>query len=227
PARRFRSEFDSSLIDSYDARSVVRFPSVPDLSSNRDAAAFRIFLRSSAPGFIIQEVIPSLLEYPLMSIRLPFLVFVAILLLLLSFASAFDGPAATTPAGPEPKLVTLQSEKLMMSEALADVAKQTGIHVEDARGLPDQALQLDLKKVSFWEAVDTIATTAKARVNLYPTSGRIALAKRGANYRLPPISYDGRFRFSVKKVTTSRDLEVSDDAPGRGATNVAIEIAWD
>ena len=164
-----------------------------------------------------------------MSSRLAFPIFTAVFLLAvsLSFASTFDQSAATTAAEPELKLVTLQSEKLMLSQALTDLTKQTGIRVEDTRGLPDQPLHLDLKEVSFWEAVDTIAAATKARVNLYPTSGRIALAKRDANYRLPPISYDGRFRISVKKVTTSRDLEVSDDAPGHGSTNVAIEIAWD
>jgi hypothetical protein len=164
-----------------------------------------------------------------MSSRLAFPIIPAVVLvaLSLSFASAFYQSAATIPTEPEPKLVTLQSEKLMLSQALTDLAKQTGIRVEDVRGLADQSLQLDLKAVSFWEAVDAIAAAAKARVNLYPTSGRIALAKRDANHRLPPISYDGRFRLSVKKVTTWRDLEVGDDAPGRGATKVAIEIAWD
>lgn len=168
-----------------------------------------------------------------MSVRFsPIFTLVFLIVLSLSFALVFTPlgwgqPNPKAPVVPEPKQATLQSEKLMLSQALTDLAKQTGIHVEDARGLPDQRLQLDLKKVSFWQAVDSIAAAAKARVNLYPTSGRIALARRGPNYRVPPISYDGRFRLSVKKVTTTRDLEVSDDAPGRGSTNVAIEIAWD
>ncbi|HEY7326879.1 MAG TPA: hypothetical protein VH592_04535 [Gemmataceae bacterium] len=169
-----------------------------------------------------------------MSARFFFSIFTIIFLIVLSlpFAPAFGTPDpdqsnTTPPAAPEPKLVTLQSDKLTLNQALTDLAKQTGIRVEDARGLPDQPLHLDLKRVSFWQAVDAIAAATKARVNLYPTTGRIALAKRGANYRLPPISYDGRFRLSVKKVTTSRDLEVGEDAPGHGATNVTIEIAWD
>src|SRR5262249_9474385 len=44
----------------------------------------------------------------------------------------------------------------------------------------------------------------------------------GDNYRLPPNSYDGRFRLCVKEVTTERDLEA-----GRGTTLVALEVAWD
>jgi hypothetical protein len=162
-----------------------------------------------------------------MSSRLLFLIFAVIFFLTLSFSSAFDRPDTTPPAAPEHKFVTLQSDKLTLSQALTDLTKQTGIHLEALRDLPDQPLHLDLKHVTFWQAVDAVAAAAKARVNLYPTSGRIALAKRGNNYRLPPICYDGRFRLCVKRVTTSRDLEVGDDAPGRGATHVAIEVAWD
>ncbi|MGH7227254.1 MAG: hypothetical protein ACRELF_28905, partial [Gemmataceae bacterium] len=114
-----------------------------------------------------------------------------------------------------------------MSEALAELTKQTGIRVEDVRGVPDEAIQLRLKQATFWQALDALAAAAGARVNLYPTSGRIVLDKRGANYRLPPISYDGRFRLSVKKVTTSRDLEIANKNGNGGATNLALEVAWD
>jgi hypothetical protein len=162
-----------------------------------------------------------------MSNRLLSLIFAVVFLVTLSLASAFDRPDTKTPTLPEPKLVTLQSDKLTLSQALADVAKQTGIRVDASRDLLDQPLHLDLKKVSFWQAVDAVAAAAKSRVDLYPTSGRIVLSKRGNNYRLPPICYDGRFRLCVKKVTTSRDLEVGDDAPGHGATHLALEIAWD
>jgi hypothetical protein len=99
--------------------------------------------------------------------------------------------------------------------------------VEDVRGLPDEPVRLDWKQVTFWQALDVLAEAAKVRVNLYPTSGRIVLAKRGADYRRPPTSYDGRFRLSVKKVSTSRDLEISDQSARGGATNLVLEAAWD
>src|SRR5262249_61136023 len=118
-----------------------------------------------------------------MSRRLLFLIFAAIFLLTLSFSSAFDRPDTTAPSAPEQKFVTLQSDKRTLSQALTDLTKQTGIHLEALRDLPDQTLHLDLKHVPFWQAVDAVAAAAKARVNLYPTSGRIALAKRGSNYR--------------------------------------------
>jgi hypothetical protein len=133
-------------------------------------------------------------------------------------------PAATMP---ERKTVTLQADRIRVSEALAELAKQTGVRVEDGRGVPDGAIQFHLKDATFWQALDALAAAAGARVNLYPTSGRIVLAKRGANYRLPPISYDGRFRLRVKKVTTSRDLEIANDNGHGGATDLTLEVAWD
>jgi hypothetical protein len=88
-------------------------------------------------------------------------------------------------------------------------------------------INLYCKQTHFWHALDALAAAAKARVNIYPTSGRIVLDKRGADYRRPPISYDGRFRLCVKKVTTFRDLEISDKHGHGGATNLLVEIAWD
>jgi hypothetical protein len=131
------------------------------------------------------------------------------------------------PKGPEPKLVTLSANKLLISKALAELNKQTGIRVEDMRGVPDEAISIDWKQTPFWQALDVLAADGKARVSLYPTSGRIVLDKRGSTYRLPPISYDGRFRLCIKKVTISRDLEVGDGSKHGGATDLALEVAWD
>lgn len=133
-------------------------------------------------------------------------------------------PPAVMPA---PHLVSLPPTRITLSQALAAVTKQTGIPVEDASGGTDETIQLDLRHATFWQALDALAAAVKARVHLYPSSGRIVLSKAGSNYRLPPISYDGRFRLSVKKVTTSRDLEIR-DKDGRGSsTHVALEVAWD
>jgi hypothetical protein len=128
---------------------------------------------------------------------------------------------------PERKTLTLQADKITVSQALAELTKQTGIHVESVRGVQDQTVYLDWKQTTFWQALDTLAAAAKARVNIYPTSGRIVLDKRGPDYQLPPICYDGRFRLSVKKVTISRDLEINDKKIQGGATNLLIEVAWD
>ncbi|HTU93962.1 MAG TPA: hypothetical protein VMF69_28035 [Gemmataceae bacterium] len=131
------------------------------------------------------------------------------------------------PDVPERKTITLHADKIPFSKALAELTKQTSIRVEDARGAADEAIDLDWKQTTFWQALDALAAAGKGRVRLYPTSGRIVLDKRGADYRLPPISYDGRFRLCVKKVTTSRDLELSGQNGRGGATNLLVEVAWD
>jgi hypothetical protein len=161
------------------------------------------------------------------------------LLIVLTLLSAISGPllissgaqdetgTAAPPTRAEVKLVTLPSGTILRSKALAELARQTGIRVEDLHDVADVSLRLDVKRLPFWQAVDAIAAASGARVNLFPTSGRIILDKRGPNFRLPPICYDGRFRLSVKKVTANRDLELDESSPRRGSTNLTLEVAWD
>ena len=160
-------------------------------------------------------------------------IYLLILSIVLSFSlgAALEAPAQDKPptstAMPESKRFTLHMDNVMLSQALADLAKQTGIRVYDVRGVSDASIRLNLKQANFWQAVDAIAAASGARVNVHPTRGRIVLAKRVSNYRLPPISYDGRFRLSVKKVTAARDLEISDSDPNHGNYNAVIEVVWD
>src|SRR5690348_11678906 len=82
-------------------------------------------------------------------------------------AVAQDKNTAPAAAMPAQKQFTLQSSKLTLGQVLGELAKRTGIRVEDARGEPDRPITLDLKQVSFWQAVDAIAAAGNARVNLY------------------------------------------------------------
>lgn len=148
---------------------------------------------------------------------------VAFLALLLRASSA----SSDLPTMLEQKTLTLPAQHLSLSQALAELKKQTGIRVENAHGLSEEPIPLEWNRTPFWQALDALAAASKARVNLYPTSGRIVLDKRGANYRLPPISYEGRFRLSIPKVTASRDLEIGDKDERSGITHIAVEVAWD
>lgn len=159
------------------------------------------------------------------------LCFLAVVLSL-GFAVSFhalgqDSPPAAALKMPATKVVTLPDGKMSLRQALDEIARQTSIRVEDARGLADHPLRLSLKQTAFWQAVDGIADAENARVAVFPTSGRIMLDNRTPHYRLPPICYDGRFRLAVKKVTAVRDADRTDDAPERGHTTIAIEAAWD
>lgn len=163
-------------------------------------------------------------------IRFVFIGLFPAMLVLMASASPDPPPSkesAVPPALPEAKTVTLASQRLPLSQALAELVKQTGIRVEDARGPSEETIPIAWNKTPFWQALDALAESGKARVTLYPTSGRIVLDKRGPNYRLPPTCYDGRFRLTVQKVTASRDLEIDDDNERRGATHLALTIAWD
>jgi hypothetical protein len=173
-----------------------------------------------------------LVENPRMNARLigwtvVFSVFATLSLSLRANPEASGQDKNRAPDIPERKTVTLQADKILFSKALAELTKQTGIRIEDARGVADEAVHLDWKQTPFWQALDALAAAGKGRVQLYPSSGRIVLGKRGAGYRLPPISYDGRFRLCVKKVTTSRDLENNGSNERGGATNLTVEVAWD
>jgi len=122
-----------------------------------------------------------------------------------------------------PKLVTIQAEKIKLHDALRQLAKQTGIEVEDRRkpeNVNDPEIKLDLKKVTFWQALDQIARETDLRVNLYQRGGVIALTE-GPNTNLP-ISYDGLFRTVVRRVTAIHDLETD-----QHFCLITLEIAWE
>src|SRR5262249_46190974 len=62
--------------------------------------------------------------------------------------------------------VTLRDGSIPVSKALAEVRRQTGVLVADDRGDEDNNVSLNLDRASFWQAVDTIAASAKGRVVL-------------------------------------------------------------
>lgn len=151
-----------------------------------------------------------------MVLRLPpILVSVALLV-------GLGGGGRGAGAPPAAKLVTLQAEKVLLSKALDELARQTGVRVEDRRGEPDRDVRVDLKGVTFWQALDRIAEAAGARVYLYPRSGRITLVPRRPDAPAPRVSYDGPFRTAITKVMTAHDLET-----GAHTCKVVLEVAWE
>jgi hypothetical protein len=127
---------------------------------------------------------------------------------------------AAALSGPRPRPFTLHSDRVPLSKALAELTRQTGVHVEDRRGGPEALIAVHCDNASFWQALDAIATAADAGVYLYPRSGRVTLVKPPAHR--PPVSYDGFFRCALKKVVASRDLE-----SGTGTCTVFLEVAWE
>ncbi len=130
-------------------------------------------------------------------------------------------PVAEIPKELEAKTITLQEKEISLSKALAELAKQTGNEVEDRRRRKDDSkIKLELKKVTFWQALDTIAKEADARVSLYERDGKIALVD--GPHKLMPVSYSGLFRVAVKRIDTTLLLE-----PDAHFCVIYLEVAWE
>lgn len=153
-------------------------------------------------------------EMTMMPARLNWLAF-PVGLLLVSLVVAADQPAV-----PETKRVTLPTDKVQLSKALASLTRQSGIRVEDRRGGDDPELKLDVQDAPFWQALDRIAEAGNARVSISSRDGRIGLVKRtggGAGQ----ISYSGPFRIALKRIATARDFE------GNTQTTATLEVCWE
>lgn len=120
-----------------------------------------------------------------------------------------------------PRPVTLDEKEIPLSAALAELAKQTGNVVEDRRKEKDDVrLRLELKKATFWQALDAIAKEADAKLALYERDGKVALVD--GPHVATPASYSGLFRVGVKSIRTERSLD-----PDAHFAVVKLEVAWE
>ncbi len=131
--------------------------------------------------------------------------------------------AATT----KPKFVTLSGE-MLLSEALAEIQKQTGNRVVDSReedkGDPKITLQLD--KAPFWEALDTILDAAQLTLYNYESEeGALSYIARDENAlaRLGRGTYSGIFRLEPTRIEIDADLR----NPASKALRLTIDAAWE
>jgi hypothetical protein len=136
-----------------------------------------------------------------------------------------DAKAEQTAAGASkeltPKLFTLQQKEISIGKALAELARQTGNTVDDRRRSKDETpLAVDVKNVSFWQALDTIAKSADARVSFYEKDGKVALVD--GPHRIMPVSYSGLFRITVSRIDLIRIVET--DAH---ACLLYLDVAWE
>jgi hypothetical protein len=127
----------------------------------------------------------------------------------------------TTLKDISPTLVTIAGSPIRLKDALVRLEKQSKIPVLDKRRVQNNPpLQLNLKEVPFWQALDAIAQEAKASVSLYQGEGQVALVDGNAG-RLP-VSYSGLFRTVVKRIAVAHDLET-----GAKVCTVTLEVAWE
>jgi hypothetical protein len=123
---------------------------------------------------------------------------------------------AEVEAATRPSVVTLSGE-MPVSEAIAQITKQTGNKLVDYRERfnqegADPMIKVSLEKVSFWEALDTVLDAANLTIyNFDEEKGALAYTSRGegAVPRLGRGSYSGLFRLEPTSIESRRDLRNS------------------
>jgi hypothetical protein len=129
--------------------------------------------------------------------------------------------ALALPKELQPKLFTLQAKDMPMDKVLAELAKQTGNPVEDRRQSKEGTkIKIDLKQVTFWQALEAIAKGADARVSIYQPDNKVALVD--GPYLALPVSFSGLFRVSLKRIDTSFNLETE-----TRQSLIFLDVAWE
>lgn len=116
---------------------------------------------------------------------------------------------------------TGKAEELALSEALKRVQTETGLALVDRRqGGYDQRVLLDGSGGTFWQAVQSLASQAKASISLYQGDSKVALVD--APYRALPVSFYGPFRVAIKRLRSTADLDA-----GTHTCAIDLELAWE
>jgi hypothetical protein len=137
---------------------------------------------------------------------------------------------AVVAAATKPSKVTLTG-KMLVSQAMAEITKQTGNKLIDYRErfnqeAFDSKIIVDLKQASFWEALDAVLDEAELTLYNYDEErSTLAYTSRGENAR-PRIGnayYGGLFRFEPSKIEATRDLKNS----AMHALRLTVEAVWE
>jgi hypothetical protein len=118
-----------------------------------------------------------------------------------------------------PRSVHLRAEAIPLSEALAELRRQTGNEVADRRHTKtDPKLNLHLENSTFWPALDAIAKAAGCGVSTYQPDQQVALVDAA----LPSVStiYQGIFRISTTGLSVAQSA-------GTHICTITLDIAWE
>ncbi len=120
--------------------------------------------------------------------------------------------------------VSIAGKGLELANVVEDLARQTGNKVTLDENTAKTTVDLELNKIPFWQALDTIADQAKAGVYVYGGDG-IALHPLQPRHlpRRQNAVYNGPLRFEPTRVELKRDPRLG-DAP---SLNVGVEISWE
>lgn len=134
-----------------------------------------------------------------------------------------------------PSLVTLKGQGMRLTEAIRAIQAQTGNVINDLREANGEeatnpALDLDIDKKPFFEALDIVGEKAGVRINPYTGDGTIGLMAGmaaepapGMPARVKPmIVYSGPFRIELKNLGTTRDFSLP-----AGTASAQFEVLWE
>jgi hypothetical protein len=137
---------------------------------------------------------------------------------------------AVVATATQPSVVTLAGE-MPLSEAIGQISKQTGNKLVDYRERfnqegADPKIKVDLKGVSFWQALDTVLDAAGLTLYNYDEDrNALAFTSRGdtARPRLGSGSYSGLFRLEPARIEATRDLKAS----SMHALRLTVDAVWE
>lgn len=138
----------------------------------------------------------------------------------------------------EARRVTIQGEGLRLSEVLRELQRQSGNRITDLREASgaeatNPTLDLDLKDVPFFEALDVVTRQADLALNFFTEDGSIGLVPPemampaapgapAAPARHPLLQYTGPLRIEFKRIASTREL-----ATGQGRASAQFDLAWE
>jgi hypothetical protein len=122
--------------------------------------------------------------------------------------------------------VTISAKGIRLSEALQQIRKQTGNQITDLREqlgaeVTNPSFDLDIRNLSFHEALDKVANIAQVSITAFSGDGSIGIAG-GMPPKQPLVKYVGPFRVAFKQVSELRDLQA-----GTTAASAQLEISWE
>jgi hypothetical protein len=120
--------------------------------------------------------------------------------------------------------VTIAGKGLSLKKVIEDLAQQSGNKVTLDEGFAETTVDLELNKVSFWQALDAIAEKSKLGVYLYGGDGVLLRSRNPKQLpRQDNAIYNGPIRFEPTRVELKRDPRITESA----TLNVAVEISWE
>jgi hypothetical protein len=122
--------------------------------------------------------------------------------------------------------VTIQAKGVRLTEAVAQLQKQTGNAITDVREslgaeVTNPAIDIDISNLPFHEALDRVCKLAEVSTNAFTGDGSIGITA-GKPPKEPLIQYVGPFRVAFKQLTEIRDLQA-----GTSAANAQLEVGWE